>query len=222
GATAARARGALPLGVSLRELGTHRLKDLAQPEAVWQVLRPGLAAEFPPLRSADGHVYRLPAPTTTFVGRQAERAALLERLRRPDTRLVTLVGPAGVGKSRLALQAAADLAEELPRGALLVDLTSLADPAQVLGRVAVALGSADVPPQRALEAVREAVRDQPLLLVLDGFEHLLAATADLATLLAACPRLKLLVTSRAPLHLADEHQVDVAPLDTPDPRQPLA
>src|SRR5207248_563403 len=218
-ATAALVRDSLPPDVALRELETHRLQDLAQPEQVWQAVHPALAADFPPLRSSSARAPGLPAPASSFVGRRRELDVLRERLRHPSVRLVTLTGPAGVGKSRLALQAAADVADEFPHGVHYVDLAPQRDPTQLLPAIAARLDVEGAAPGGALEALAGMLRHQATLLALDSLEHLLSGAPALAELLAACPGLKVLATSRSPLHLYGEHELAVAPLALPPRRQ---
>jgi predicted ATPase/DNA-binding CsgD family transcriptional regulator len=161
----------------------------------------------------------LPAPLTSFVGREREVAEVADLLRRPDVRLVTLTGPGGVGKTRLALAVAAELAPDFADGAAFVPLAPLADPALVLPTVAAALGvreAGDRPPAAGLV---EALRERALLLVLDNFEHVLAAAPPVADLLAGCPGLRVLATSRVRLRLRGEREVPVQPLGLPDPER---
>ena len=158
----------------------------------------------------------LPAPLTSFVGREQEVAAVTARLLDPGVRLLTLTGPGGVGKTRLALEAARAVGEAFPDGVVVVPLAALADPALVPAAAAQALGvreTADAPPLQALQA---ALRGARLLLVLDNFEHLLAAAPVVPALLAACPGLTALATSRAPLRVTGEFEHPVPPLTLPD------
>jgi predicted ATPase/DNA-binding XRE family transcriptional regulator len=160
----------------------------------------------------------LPVPLTSFVGREREVAEVRQRLR--ATRLLTLTGAGGIGKTRLALAVATELLDAFRAGAVFVDLAPLDAPALVVPAIAQALGvrEGDRPLAERLEA---ALRDRELLLVLDNFEHVLAAAPVVAALLRACPRVKVLATSRAPLHLSGEHEFPVAPLAVPDPRRQL-
>jgi predicted ATPase/class 3 adenylate cyclase len=182
----------------LRDLGEHRLKDLSAPERIYQ-LGPG---DFPSLRS----LYRtnLPVPSTPFVGRELELEQVLTSFARPDVRLLTLTGPGGTGKTRLGLQAAAELAGQYPHGVWWVPLAPLRDPRLVLETAAQTL--------RAEDGLAAHIADRSLLLLFDNFEHLVAAAPEVADLLAACPALDVLVTSREPLHLTGEHEYPVPPL----------
>ncbi len=182
----------------LRDLGEHRLKDLSAPERIYQLG----TGEFPALKS----LYRtnLPVPATPFQGRDAELALVCGLLARDDVRILTLTGPGGIGKTRLALQAAGALADGYPDGVYWVPLAPLRDPALVLQSAAQAVGADD-------DLVHH-VADKRLLLLLDNFEHLAEAASDAAALLAACPNLRLLVTSREPLHVRGEQEYAVPPL----------
>ena len=195
------ATAALVDGAELRDLGLHRLKDLTAPERIHQ-LGDG---EHPPLKTL--HQTNLPVPATAFLGREAELADLTALLGRHDVRLVTLTGPGGTGKTRLALQAAASAADRFAGGVWWVPLAPLRDPALVLESAARALGASG--------DLAEHIGDTSLLILLDNFEHLLGAAAGLAPVLARCPNLTLLVTSRERLHLDGEHEYAVDPL-TPD------
>ena len=182
----------------LADLGEHRFKDLAAPEHVFQV---GDRA-FPPLRS----LFRtnLPVPANPLVGRKMELVGVLRLLSEDATRLVTVTGAGGVGKTRFALAAAAELSGGFPSGTWFVDLSAVRDPALVLPTIAHAVGE-EGDPKRAL-------RDTTSFLVLDNFEQVVGAAGDVAELLGACPEVRALVTSREPLRLAAEREYELRPL----------
>jgi predicted ATPase/class 3 adenylate cyclase len=194
--------GSEPQALPLVDLGEHRFKDLAAPERVYQ-LGDG---EFPALES----LYRtnLPIPATPFLGRERELAEVVALLSREDVRLLALTGPGGTGKTRLALQAAAEVAERSPDGIWWVPLASLRDPAAVPAQIAQAVG--------ATAELAEHVADKRMLLLLDNFEHLLDAAPAIASLLASCPNLAVLVTSRELLRLTGEHAYGVPTLTDDD------
>jgi class 3 adenylate cyclase len=179
-AAAALVRDALPAGAGLRDLGAHRLKDLQQPEWVYQLLHPDLPAAFPPLRSLDALPNNLPLQLTSFVGREPAMAAVRALLAKH--RLVTLTGPGGTGKTRLALQVAAELLPEYADGVWLVELAPLADPALVPQAAAVVVGVREEPGRPLAATLADALRRKHLLLVLDNCEHVLDAGARLAEL----------------------------------------
>ncbi|MDQ3699636.1 MAG: tetratricopeptide repeat protein, partial [Chloroflexota bacterium] len=208
----------LPGGASLHDLGEHRLKDLARPERIFQLLAPGLASDFPPLRSLDATPQNLPILATPFIGRRQQLGMVLARLLRPEVRLLTLTGPGGTGKTRLALQAAADLLEQFPDGVFFVPLASIADADLLPSAIAQALEIKETAGRSLLEMVKEFLRERALLLVLDNFEQVLDGAPIVADLLGVSARLKLLVTSRAVLHLYGEHENPVPPLALPDRR----
>jgi predicted ATPase/class 3 adenylate cyclase len=220
GATAALTRDVLPAGAGLRDLGTHRLKDLRRPEQVSQLVHPDLPAAFPALMSQDAHPHNLPVQSTPFIGRARELAAVRMRLLRDDVRLLTLTGPGGVGKTRLAFQAAVDLVGRFAGGVFVVPLGHLAEPGLIPSAMAQALGVREAAGRPLLDSVRDAVGSRALLLVLDNCEHLLGAAPLVAGLLAACPALKVLATSRAVLRLSGEHALPVPPLALPEPSDP--
>ncbi len=164
----------------------------------------------------------LPAPPNSFVGREREAAAVIALLRRPDVRLVTLTGPGGVGKTRLALRVAEEVAGHYADGPAFVDLTPLTDPGLVAPAIAQALGVRETGDHLLAERLADALRDRALLLVLDNFEQVVAAAPLVARLLTGCPGLTALVTSREPLRLAAERVLAVPPLELPDLARPAA
>ena len=216
--TAALVGEVLPPGARLTDLGEHRLRDLVRPERVYQLDGAGLPAVFPPLRTLTATPNNLPIPSTEFVGREQPLQAVVATLLRPGTRLLTLTGPGGTGKTRLALQAASDLLDGFQDGVYFVPLASVTDPDLVLSTVAQALDVREAPGRPIVTALQEFMRHKHLLLILDNFEQVVAAAPAVAELLAAAPRLKVLVTSRAVLRLYGEHEFPVPPLALPDRR----
>jgi predicted ATPase/class 3 adenylate cyclase len=186
----------------LRDLGQHRFKDLSAPERVFQLGD----ADFPPLKT----LYRtnLPIPATPFLGRDQELANVLALLTRADVRLLTLTGPGGTGKTRLGLQAAAEAAERYPDGVFWTPLAPLRDAKLVLEAAGQALGTND--------AIAEHIADKSMLVLFDNFEHVVDAAGGISELLAACPNLQLVVTSRELLAVPGEQAYPVPPLEPQD------
>ena len=208
-------REALPPGVQLKPLGEHRLRDLTQPEDIFQLLHPDLPSEFPPLRSLAAFTHNLPVQLTSFVGREKELEEVKGLLR--TTRLLTLTGTGGAGKTRLALQAGADLLDEYADGVWLVDLAALSDPSLVPQAVLSALGLREEPQRSLTDTLFDALRPKRALLILDNCEHLVEACAHLAEgLLRACPKLRILATSRQDLTAEGEVLWRVPSLALPD------
>jgi predicted ATPase/class 3 adenylate cyclase len=213
------AHDTLPRGASLHDLGVYHLRDLSEPEPVLQLMHPNLPAEFPPLRSLDYHPNNLPLAATPLIGREDELEALLALLQAPETRLVTLTGPGGAGKTRLALQAARELLLTFLAGVYLVDLTPLSDPDLLAPRIAATLGLSEEGSDDLLPALEHHLRGKPTLLLLDNFEQIVEAAPIVADLLAVIPSLTLLVTSRIPLQIRAEREFSVPTLAVPDPRR---
>lgn len=212
------ARDALPQGVSLRLIGTPRLRGVRTPEHVFQLLHPGLRSEFPPLRIPYGSPNNLPEYLTNFIGRQDELAALRTVLR--QHRLTTLAGTAGVGKTRLAVQAAHEMLDVFSDGIWLVQLDSLTDPALSPKAIAEVIGIREEPNRLLWETVANYLRDKDVLLVLDNCEHLIETCAILShALLQASPSLRILATSREPLNVAGEVTFSVPALSFPSHEQ---
>ncbi len=207
----------LPESVSLRDLGEHRLKDLGRPIRLFQLVIADLPADFPPLRTLESFPNNLPVQLTPFLGREQEVAAIEDLLGRSDVRLVTLTGPGGTGKTRLALQVAADLSDLFASGVFFVNLAPLTDPALVAPTIAETLLIREGSGRALLERLVEELRPQQMLLLLDNFEQVVSAAEQVTALLIACPQLKVLVTSREVLHVRAEHEFPVPPLPVPDP-----
>jgi predicted ATPase/class 3 adenylate cyclase len=225
-------RATLPAGASLRDLGAHHLRDLARPERVFQLLHPELPAQFPPLRSLSNLPNNLPIPLTSFIGRERELKAIKGLL--ATTRLLTLTGVGGCGKTRLSLHVGADLLEEYPDGVWLVELAPVTDPTLVPQAVASAIGVREESRPLGVDTIAPAadrlliakladyLQHRKMLLILDNCEHLLSACAQLAdTLLQSCPNLRILASSREGLGIAGETTWHVSPLSLPDLQQPL-
>jgi predicted ATPase/class 3 adenylate cyclase/Tfp pilus assembly protein PilF len=208
-------RDNLPAGITLNDLGEHRLKDLIRPERIFQVVASGLPTEFPPLKSLDNRPNNLPLQPTPLVGREKELAAIEKLLRREDVRLLTLTGPGGTGKTRLGLQAGADLLEELTDGVWFVELAALTDHNLVISTVAQTLGVKEGAGQPLIDTLKAYLKEKRMLLVLDNFEQVSDAAPQVAQLLAGCPNLKVLVTSRVSLRVRSEHEYAVPPLGLP-------
>jgi hypothetical protein len=216
------ASAGLPVGLGLRCLGDFRLNDLGAARPIHQLLCPGRQQDFPVLRTLDSHPNNLPTQPTPFIGREEELAGVQAALQMEDTRLLTLAGAAGTGKTRLALQAAARLAGRFEHGVFFVDLAALCEPALVAGAVSAALGVREIGGDRhpLLETLQGYCAQ--MLVLLDNFEHLLPAAPEVAQLLAGCPRLKVLATSREALRLRAERLFAVPALRLPVRGQRLA
>jgi predicted ATPase/class 3 adenylate cyclase len=210
--TAKLAAQALPADVSLRDLGSHRLKDLNLPEHLYQLLIPGALADFPPLKSV-GTASSLPVATTALVGRRSEVAAVAALVMKPEVRFVTLTGPGGSGRTRLAVATARELVERFPDGLYFVPLAAVT----TAGNIWTSIGEAmDLPTDlRTPPAFFGHVAAQHALLVLDNLEQMEGADTAVAALLREAPDLVVLATSRRPLHLTSEHQYAVEPLPLP-------
>jgi len=208
---------ALADGLGLRDLGEHRLKDLAKPEHLFQLVIPGLPNDFPAPRSLEARPNNLPLELTSFIGRKRE----IEEVRRAleESRLVTLTGPGGTGKTRLGLQVGAELLDRFEHGVFFVGLAPVYDPDLLSSTIARALGVSEVGARPIMDTLKEYLRDRELLLILDNFEQIAGAAPTLVELLKAGPRLRLLVTSRAVLHVSGEAEYQVPPLELPDYRQ---
>ena len=209
-------RDDLPDGVTLRDMGEHRLKDLTRPEHVYQLIAPGLESKFPPLKTLDVHPNNLPLQLTSFIGRERELIELKKKVE--ESRLVTLIGPGGTGKSRLALQVAADLTDRFSQGVWFVDLGALTEPNLVPQIVATVLSVREEAQRSLLNTMVDSIGDKEILMLLDNCEHLVQSCAHLAdTLLRECHFLRILATSREPLRIGGEITNLIYPLKTPDP-----
>jgi len=204
-------------GLSLRDLGTHRLKDLARPERLYQLLIPGARDQFPALRTLDSTPNNLPTQLTSFIGRDQDVAEAKRLLR--GTRLLTLTGPGGIGKTRLSLQLAADVVQEFPGGVYFVPLSAVTDAGLIPSVLAHTLGVPVAGTRTPQEVAVEYLSDKTVLLVLDNFEQLLPDGATVVSyLLHGASGLKAVVSSRAVLHVYGEQELAVQPLRLPDMR----
>ncbi|CAN5590046.1 hypothetical protein BH18ACT16_BH18ACT16_10930 [soil metagenome] len=200
---------------SLRDLGEHSLKDIDHPVRLHQVATSGLREQFPPPRTASSHPTNLPPTLSPLVGRAEDVTELVSLLASPDSRIVTLTGPGGVGKTRVALAAGAEALHSFDDGVFFVDLSALADPALVVGAIAAALGLRESPGRTLTETVTDYLASRNTLLILDNLEHLLDAAADVSTLIASASSLKVVVTSREPLRIDGEREFPLPPLALP-------
>ncbi len=222
GVAAELADGRLPPGAHLRDLGTHRLKDLTLPEHLFQLVHDELETEFPPPLTLDARPHNLPLQTTEFLGRENELTAIQVMLGSPSTRLLTITGPGGAGKTRLGLQVAAEQLDHFRDGVSFVDVSAERDPDAAFEAIVRTLelpvsGGGD-----PLQILKSRLRDRQMLLVLDNFEQVTAAAVGLSELLQHAPELKVIVTSRETLRVRAEHVFPVPPLSLPHPQDATA
>ena len=203
----------LPTGVAIRDLGPHRLKDIDHPENLFDLLIEGLPSDFPPPAALDARPTNLPQQLTSFVGRRGEIDETIRQL--TEHRLVTLTGPGGTGKTRLALEVAATLLPSFADGAFFVDLAPLSDPGQVCPAICGALGVREEAGGDLVEMLVGRLSGKTLLLVLDNFEHVVTEARLIGDVLARVPEVRFLATSRVPLGLYGEQELAVPPLSVP-------
>jgi predicted ATPase len=206
-------RDELSKGISLRDMGEHELKGLLRPEKLWQVVAPDLIQDFPPLETATVMPSNLPTPPNRFVGRAQQLEQVKQRL--AQTRLLTLLGPGGTGKTRLALQAAKDLLADFENHVYFVDLASSRDSDAVLWAIGRTIGVRESSDKPLVNELKEQINHKKMLSLLDNFEQVTVAAPAMAELLRDCPELKLLVTSREALHVRGENVFPVPPLTLP-------
>jgi predicted ATPase/class 3 adenylate cyclase len=209
--TAAAVRASLPDRSALRDMGTHHLKDLNEPERVFQLLHPDLPADFPALKSLRPRPNNLPTPPTTFIGRAREREELKRLVR--ESRLVTLTGSGGTGKTRLALQVATEALNGFNDGVFFVPLAAIKDAALVLPAIASTLGLREQPGVGLGMTLAAELASKEMLLILDNLEQVASARTAIADLVARAPRLTIMATSRVPLHVTGEHVFALAPFE---------
>lgn len=205
----------IPDGINLRDLGEHHLKDLLQVEHIYQVLSPGLPDRFPALKSLDALPNNLPLQLTSFVGREQDVELVCASLRREDLRLMTLTGPGGVGKTRLSLQVGVELLHDFKDGVFFIALAPIQKPELVASAIAQTLGVRESADRSLVEGLKDELREKQMLLILDNFEQVVLAAPLVSELLSSAPGLKLLISSRAALHLRGENTYTVQPLSLP-------
>ncbi len=202
----------LPDGITVRDMGEHRLKDLTRPERVYQIDVAGLTDEFPPLASLDAIPNNLPLQLTEFVGREAELAEAEQLFTR--TRLVTILGPGGVGKTRLAIQTAADITADFPDGVFFISLADISSSRDIVQAVAESIGVALSSDEDVKTQLITYLTNKGQLLVFDNFEHVIDGASIVTGILQAAPQVKVLVTSRAKLNVTGETVLTLAGLET--------
>ncbi len=213
-------RRTLPEGVSLKDLGQHRMKGMENEERIYQLVTPDLQQEFPPISTLPTLLSNLPTQTLTFVGREAEMAELIGLMGRENGRLITLLGPGGIGKTRLMLQTADTVTSDYPHGVWLVELAALTDSSLIPERVAAVLGVQEQPGRQMKETLVDYLRHKTLLLLLDNAEHVVTAVSELTShLLQHCPKLEILVTSREALLIHGELTLPISSLKLPQADQ---
>lgn len=210
----------LPPEVTLQDFGPHRLKDLERAEQLFGLLAPGLPTDFPPLKSLNHRVHNLPVHPTPLIGREAEVAAILALLSEGTSRLVTLTGPGGTGKTRLSLQIGAESVDHYRDGVYFVPLAGATSTAETVAAMVQALGLKETADETPLQSLTAFLRDKAALLMLDNFEQITESAPLVASLLEGCPGLKFLVTSRIVLRLRGEREFAIPPLALPPKKLP--
>ena len=209
-------RDEMPEGITLRDMGVRRLKDVPRAEHIYQLVIPDLPNEFPPIKTLEMFHHNLPAQMTSFIGREEERAAIKQALK--EHRLVTLTGSGGAGKSRLSLQVAMECLDQFSDGVWLVELAPVTDPALVPGTLLSTFNLREDRHRSVLDVLIDYLRTKTLLLMLDNCEHLIETCAQISeTLLQACPKLRILASSREALGITGEFAYRVPSLNTPNP-----
>jgi predicted ATPase/class 3 adenylate cyclase len=210
------AEGRLPAEAGLRDLGDHRLKDLFQPERIFQLVHPRLPSDFPPLATLSDRPNNLPTQASEFLGREAQLSAIRDLLDAAGVRLLTLTGPGGIGKTRLALQGAADQIDRFEDGVYFVDLSPVREADAAFEAIVRAVGLTGSTDERVLDVLKRQLPTRHMLLLLDNFEQVMDAADGVADLLRHCADLKVLVTSREALRVRGEHLLAVPPMSLPN------
>ncbi|MCA1706916.1 MAG: adenylate/guanylate cyclase domain-containing protein, partial [Actinobacteria bacterium] len=218
--TAAHVSSALD-DVTLRSLGAHALKDIDERVELYQVVASGLRADFPPPRAPGSHPTNLPARLPPLIGRDSELAALIELLTTDDVSLVTLTGPGGTGKTRLALATGTELLSSFPHGVFFVDLSATTDASLVVPQIAQSLSLRETAGRSLKDTLSDHLADKEILLIVDNLEQVIDAATDIAILFTSAPGIKVLVTSREALRVAGEKEAPVPPLSLPSSSEPL-
>ena len=208
-------RAALPTDAALIDLGCHRLKNLLRPEHIYQLTVPDIPSNFPVLRRLDPRSVSIPSQLTPFIGRTEEIGALRNLLKNDEVRVVTLVGAGGAGKTRLAVQTAAEIVADFPDGSFFIDLTPIVNPQLIPTSIANVLGIRETVVQSIEENVTQYLRSRSILLILDNFEQILDGAALVSQIVEEAPGIKIIVTSRKPLALEGERQYRVKGLPYP-------
>lgn len=202
--------------VSVRDLGNRRLKDLIQPVKLFQILSSEIPADFPPLKTLDARPNNLPVQLTNFIGRETDISEIKKTL--TNSRLITLLGPGGTGKTRLSMQIAADMIDEYSNGVFIAEMAQISDPSLVIQTLMNCLGVNEVKGQSQELTLAEFLKDKEMIIILDNCEHLINECAELAEkLLIKCRKLKIIATSREALNSSGERTYRVPPLSLPDP-----
>ena len=208
-------RGALPKSIRLIPLGQHHLRDMPEPEQVFQVCTGDTPSQFPPLRALDTRLYNVPVPRTSLIGREREIQSVTRLLFESQSRLITLTGPAGCGKTRLAAAVTLSAGRTFSSGVCFVSLAPVLDHSLVISAIIRKLGLQEFGAISPEEIVVDYLRDRHILIILDNFEHLMPAASRVSDLLHECPYLKVIVTSRAVLRVQGELEYKVSPLELP-------
>jgi predicted ATPase/class 3 adenylate cyclase len=206
-------RDDLPDDVSIQNLGEHRLKDLSRFEQIYQVISPGLRQEFPHLTTLNTHPNNLPSQLTSFIGREREIEEIEQLLKK--SRLLTLLGPGGAGKTRLAIQVAANVLHHFEQGIFFVDLAPISDPQFVSRTIAETLNIRETASQPVVQSIKNYLGEKNLLFILDNFEQIVETAPLVADLLSSAPKLKVILTSRQPLMISGEQEYLVPPMGVP-------